>query len=89
MRKWLGLFMGERSFRREFKREFKTLLIVTLGFTIAFTWRQTIFDLSLKLLGWITNITDSTELSLLNAFAITLISLALISLTSYFLRDDY
>jgi len=89
MQKWVELIAGGRGFRRELKKELKTLLIVTLGFTIAFTWRQTIFDLSLVFLSLVTNITDQTELSLLAAFFITLFSLGLIYLTSHFLQDDY
>ena len=39
-------FIGSKNFENEFKKQVRMLVVVTFGFTIAFTWRQTIFDLS-------------------------------------------
>jgi hypothetical protein len=34
----------KRSFRKEFKRQMKEAIIIAIGFTIAFAWREALFD---------------------------------------------
>ncbi|MBS3077867.1 hypothetical protein J4233_06415 [Candidatus Pacearchaeota archaeon] len=77
---------GER-FRKEVKREIKLLIAVTLGFTIAFTWRQTIFDLFEAVIIKFFSSTSQSTLSVLTSLAITLVSVLLIFLASYFLQE--
>jgi len=84
----VSFFIKGKRFQREFKRQLRMLITVTLGFTIAFTWRQTIFDLSLNFLKLVTAVKDSSFLSFLTSTFITLISLILIYLTSVLLRDS-
>ena len=59
----------------------------TLGFTIAFTGRQTIFDLSLNFMKKIINAEGAGLLSMLASIFITIISVLLIYSASYFLKD--
>jgi len=88
MRKGVSsLFVEGEHFRKEFKKQVRTLILFTLGFTIAFTWRQTIFDLSLSVVKWVTNIQNSAELSLLSSILVTIVSLIVIFLTSHWLKD--
>jgi len=79
---------GGRKFKREFKRQIRTLIIVTLGFTIAFTWRQTIFDLSQSFVRFITHAKNSSSLTILTSIFITLFSVFIIYFTSKLLKDD-
>ncbi len=84
------LFGAERSFRREFKKQLRLLIIITLGFTIAFTWRQTIFDLSLAFVSYLTETQNTSELSILASLFITALSVVLIYIMAHFLKDsDY
>jgi len=76
------------QFKREFRRQIRTLIIVTLGFTIAFTWRQTVFDLSQNFVKFITNIQGSSTLSVLTSVFITLLSLLLIYVAAHFLKHE-
>jgi len=76
----------EKRFKNEFRREMRLLIIITLGFTIAFTWRQTLFDLSLSLMRWVTNIQSSAALSVLASILITVISILIIYFSSHFLK---
>jgi hypothetical protein len=78
---------GDRSFKREFRRQLRLLIIITLGFTIAFTWRQTIFDLSLNFISYLTNITNNSELDILASTLITAVSLIVIYITAHILKD--
>ncbi len=79
-------FIGGEQFKKELVSQLRFLIIVTFGFTIAFTWRQTIFDTTQSLVHFITHIESSTTLSVLTSLAITLIGLLIILLTSRFLN---
>ena len=88
---WFHRIFGTgRSFQREFRKQLRLLIIITLGFTIAFTWRQTVFDLSLAFVKSMTDIRDASELSILASLFITVLSVVLIYLAAHFLKDsDY
>ncbi len=77
---------GER-FKREFRKQLKTFFVVSAGFTIAFTWRQTIFDASEKLVQLIINIQSSSVLSILTSMFTTIISLLIMFVAIYLLKE--
>lgn len=79
-------FIGGDSFKKEFISQLKFLVIVTLGFTIAFTWRQTIFDTTQWAVQAITHIQNSAGLSFITSISITIVSLLIIVLTSRYLN---
>ncbi|HIG93994.1 MAG: hypothetical protein QT05_C0017G0004 [archaeon GW2011_AR13] len=84
---FLDYFTGGKKFKSEFRRQFRLLVVITLGFTIAFTWRQTVFDLSQSFIKFITHIENISISSILTSIFITLISVFFIYLTSHFLKD--
>jgi hypothetical protein len=75
------------KFKNEFRKQIRMIIIVTFGFTIAFTWRQTIFDLSTSVVKFFTQAQGST-LSILASLLITIISVIIIYLSAHFLKDD-
>lgn len=77
-----------RMFRKEFRRQMRMLIVITLGFTIAFTWRQTVFDISRSILVFITHIKSSSVSSVLTSVFITIWAIILIYLASYYLKED-
>ena len=79
---------GVSLFKREFRRQIRMLIIITLGFTIAFTWRQTVFDLSQNFVKFITNIQGSSTLSIITSVFITILALIIIYVTAHFLKQD-
>ncbi|MEK6906594.1 MAG: hypothetical protein AABW81_03160 [Nanoarchaeota archaeon] len=83
------LFIGGARFKREFKHQLRLFITFTLGFTIAFTWRQTIFDASSNFMRFITHIKDSTTLSLVSSLFVTVVSLLLIYLSTQLLKEEY
>jgi len=87
IRKISDFFRVGRRFKKEFRRQMRMLIVVTLGFTIAFTWRQTVFDIFKELVQFITNIQNSASLSILTSFMITIFSIFLIYMTSHLLKD--
>lgn len=82
-----NLFVEGDSFKKEFRRQVRMIIVFTLGFTIAFTWRQTIFDLSLTFVSFITKIQNSAELSILSSLLITILSLIIIYITAHWLKE--
>ncbi|MBU2562276.1 MAG: hypothetical protein KKF68_01280 [Nanoarchaeota archaeon] len=89
MRKKLSNFftLGKR-FKREFRRQMRSLIIIALGFTIAFTWRQTIFDLSQSMIQFITKVENSNSLSIYTSIFITFLCIVLICSVAYILKDN-
>jgi len=82
-----NLFVEGDSFKKEFKRQVRMLIVITFGFTIAFTWRQTIFDLSLNLVKLITHIQSSSQLSIMTSSLITIFSLIIIYISAHWLKE--
>ena len=83
-----SLRAGSR-FKREFRKQIRMLIIITLGFTIAFTWRQTIFDTSQSIVNFFLHIESSATLSILTSVFITFLSVLLVYLTAHFLKNDH
>ena len=86
-RKFRNYFYLGNKYKREFRKQMRMFVIFTLGFTIAFTWRETIFDLSKALVRWISNTTNPNATSIWASVFITLICTLLIFLTARWLRD--
>lgn len=82
-----NFFIGSKNFENEFRKQVRMLIVVTLGFTIAFTWRQTIFDLSQSFVQFITHVQKSELSSILTSTFITFLSILIIYLVSHFLKD--
>jgi hypothetical protein len=86
MRKRISRYFSKNNYRKEFRHELRLLIVVTLGFTIGFTWRETIFDVSWAFIQWLTHAEKAPTLSFLTSVFITLICVGLIYLTSYLLK---
>lgn len=86
MRRRINRYFSKNNYRKEFRHELRMLIVVTLGFTIGFTWRETIFDLSWAFIQWLTHAQGTASLSILTSTFITLICIGLIYLTSYLLK---
>ena len=82
------VFLKQKRLQSEFQKQFRLLVTITLGFTIAFTWRQTVFDISLNFVQFITRVQNSAAASVLASVLITIVSIVLIYLSAYFLRND-
>ncbi len=87
MRKRISRYFSKNNYRKEFRHELRLLIVVTLGFTIGFTWRETIFDVSWAFIQWLTHAEKAPALSFLTSVFITLICVGLIYLTSYLLKE--
>lgn len=87
MKRKIKHFFTETRFKKEFQKEARLLIVLTLSFTIAFTWRQTTFDLSQNFIAFLTHTTSSSISSIMTSTFITLMSIILIYSTSHFLKE--
>ena len=87
--KLLRMKRAGRKFKKEHKKEIRLLIAITLGFTIAFTWRQTIFDSFQVLVNFFVDTKSSALSSILTSSLITLVSIALIRITSHILKENH
>lgn len=78
-------FVGQ-NYKEEFRKQMRSIIVLTLGFSIAFAWREVIFDWSRSVVVWITHSKNGGS-STGAALFITIISLLLIFLTSRWLKD--
>jgi hypothetical protein len=79
-------FVGQK-YKSEFRKQMRSVIVLTMGFTIAFAWRETIFDWSKSFTAWITHSAGEGSSTGASIF-ITIISLVLIFLTAYWLKDN-
>jgi len=89
MKQFMHQIREKTRFKHEFRRQARMLIIFTLGFTIAFTWRETIFEISQRLVEAVTHIKSSNSLSIITSSFITVISLAVIYVSSHMLKDEF
>jgi len=80
--------VGGKNYKSEVKKQIRLLIVITLGFTIAFTWRQTIFDASQAIVQYLAGINDSVTSSILTSTFITIVSLILILIAAHFLKPS-
>ncbi|MFW5846621.1 MAG: DUF5654 family protein [Nanoarchaeota archaeon] len=87
-RKFLNVFHVGKRFKNELRRQIRMLLVFTMGFTIAFSWRQTIFELSQNFVKFLTKIENPNVSTILTSIFITILALILIYIASYYLKDS-
>lgn len=80
-------FIGSDRFKSEFFKELRGLIILMLAFTIAFTWRQTFFDLAQAGVKFFINITSDATLSIVTSTVVTIFCILVIYLTSRYMQN--
>ena len=81
------MFRSKKSFRKEFKRQVRLAIVAGIGFTVAFAWRNAIYD---SLFGFVVKFTETTNIMLSEVYTAIFISIfaaMLIYLTSKLLKD--
>ncbi len=81
-----NLLYKNKRFKKEFYHEIRLFVTFTFGFTIAFTWRQTFFDISQSFVNFLFNLKNNATSSVLASIFITLLSIFIIYLTSHYLK---
>lgn len=81
------IFSIRRSFKKEFKRQLRFAIMAAVGFLIAFAWRNAIYNSSRDIVEKFLEVANTPLTEVYTAIFITLMGVALIFLTSKFLRD--
>lgn len=85
----MHLLKTKRSFRKEFKRQIRLAVVAAIGFTIAFAWRNAVFEGFQNYVSRFLEVDPSHYLTeLYTAIAITFAGVCLIFITSSILKDD-
>lgn len=80
--------IAKRSFKLEFKRQMRMAVTAAIGFSIAYAWREAIFDTFRSFVARFLDVPPTHYLSeTYTALAITLAGVLLIFITSRLLRD--
>ncbi len=81
-------FKTSRSFRLEFKRQVRLALVAAIGFTIAFAWRNAVFDAFESYVSRLMDIPVAHYMTeVYTAIGITLVGVVVIMLTSKLLKE--
>jgi ABC-type Fe3+ transport system permease subunit len=80
-------FVGGKYFKKEFIEQMRLLIVFSLGFTIAFSWRQTIYDSFETIVEYFTHAQNSVTLSVLTSLLTTIVALVVIFFTSKLLKQ--
>lgn len=84
----MDVFQTKKSFRKEFKRQIRLALVAAIGFTIAFAWRNAVFDAFQNFVARFLDVAPDHYLSeLYTAIVITLFGVILIFITSKLLQE--
>lgn len=85
----MGILDTKRSFRKEFRRQIRLAVVAAIGFSVAFAWRNAIFNTFQSFVTRFLDIEVGHYLSeVYTATAITLAGVLLILLTSKMLKDN-
>lgn len=84
----MKVFNTKKSFHQEFKRQIRLAIVAAIGFSVAFAWRQAVFDAFQSFVSRFLDVPIGHYLSeLYTAIAITIVGVLVIMLTSKLLRD--
>lgn len=84
----MKILQTKKSFRAEFKRQIRLAITAAIGFTIAFAWRNAIFDSVLSFVSRALAVSENHYLTeIYAAIAVTIFGVFLITITSRFLGE--
>ena len=85
----MGILDTRRSFRKEFKRQIRLAIVAAIGFTIAFAWRDAIFNAFQSFVSRFLDLPAGHYMTqIYTAAAITLAGVLLIMLTSKLMKEN-
>ena len=84
----MKLLKTERSFRKEFKKQLRLAIIAAIGFTVAFAWRNAVFDTFQNYVARTLDVTTGHYLTeIYTAITITLFGVLAIFITAHILKE--
>lgn len=81
------LFGIKKSYKKEFKRQIRFAIIAAVGFTIAFAWRNAIYNSTSTLISKITDTAEVILTEVYTALFITFVGVLFLLLSSKILKE--
>ena len=81
------IFHIKKSFKKEFKRQLRLAIIAAIGFTIAFSWRNAVYNSSKELIKKFSDFAGTVLTEFYTAIFITFLGVVILLATSKFLKD--
>jgi hypothetical protein len=82
-------FFQDKFFRKELKNEARMFIVVAVALSIAFAWRQTLFEIALAAVNSIFTPDGEIKASMMASTLITIVGILIILLSSKILKDHY
>lgn len=76
-----------KKFKFEFKDQIRMALTAAIGFTIAFSWRNTLFTLMQERVSFLASIIGQTGVNFAASISMTILGVILILITSSWLKN--
>lgn len=83
----MKILRHKKSFRREFRRQIRLAIVAAIGFTVAFAWRNAIYDGLRDFVARFAQSTGTLLTEVYTALFITVLGVALIYITSRLLKE--
>jgi len=77
----------KKKFKKELKRQLRMAIAAAIGFLIAFSWRNTIYNLTRKYVEEFTNLAVTTNTELFTSILLTIIGVILILISVKLLKE--
>lgn len=85
----MQILKTKKNFRQEFRRQIRLAITAAIGFTIAYAWRESIFNAFNNFVSRFFDLTkDHYSTQIYTAITITVFGVALIFITSKILKDE-
>jgi hypothetical protein len=85
----MKVLQTSRSFKKEFRRQLRFAITAAIGFTVAFAWRNAIYDTLHNFVSRILDISPTQYTSeVYSAIAITVLGVILIFVTARILKES-
>jgi hypothetical protein len=86
--KFHHLLKTKRSFKQEFRKQIRLAITAAIGFTIAFSWREAVFEAVLNFTSRVLDLSpEHYSTKIYTAIVITILGVLLIMLTSKTLKE--
>lgn len=82
----MKIFQTKRSFRKEFRRQIRLAITAAIGFSVAFAWRNAIYDSTLEIVKKFTESTQVISNEIITAILITIVSVLFLFITAKILK---
>lgn len=83
----MRILKTKRSFRKEFRRQLRFAIAAAVGFTIAFSWRNAVYNSTRDIIVKISDYSNDVSTEIVTALFVTFLGVIFILISSRLLRE--